>query len=82
MAVQMFASSELDKSDIKPWGWGSCNFYFEIVVVNSDSGKQWGMEGERGKPARIWSAGMLCPFSAQIQNQGNISGAELGLDWA
>lgn len=49
----MFTSSKLDKSDIKPRGWGSCNFLLEIAFVNGDSGKQWGMEGERGKPARI-----------------------------
>ena len=78
----MFTSSELDRSDAKLWDWGSYNFHFEIAVVNSDSGKQWGMEGERGKPARIWFVGVLSPFSAQIQHQGNISGADLGLDWA
>ena len=38
-----------------------------------------GLEGERGKPTRIWSVGMLPPCSAQIRHQGNISGAEVGL---
>lgn len=77
----MFTSSELNKFDIKPWGWGSYNSHFEIAVVNSDSAKQWGMEGQ-SKPARIWSVGMLSHFSAQIQHQSNITGAQLGLDWA
>lgn len=72
MAVRMSTSSELDRSDNKPRVGAAVASTLKWLLLSSDSGRQWRVEGERGKAARIW-----CPLSSQIQHQSEIVGIGL-----
>lgn len=75
-AMQASASPAPDKSDVGPWGRATVTSVSKGSLLSGALGKRRRVEGE-DEPARIWSGGVLAPFSAQSSSQV----ASVGLTW-